>query len=199
MSITVLCELRPHPGQAEAIVQRAIQQLSLPSSNVAGRGGARLYQHVDDPAWLLYLADWSSRTAFDAYRQTSPLPGTPDQFQQAPTCRYYRRLALFERVLIPVSTICVEIVDGPAETHAARRVRALAYHRSNVRNRPGLVLLQVYEASDHPPGLLIVSGWEASGQIHLPDRDSERAMRDVAAGGTTRRFIGRALAETTSN
>lgn len=199
MSVTVLCELRPRPGQAEAIVQRAIEQLALPSSDVAGRRGARLYQHVDDPAWLLYVAEWSSREAFDAYRQSAPMPGTPDQFQQVPTCRSYRRLALFERVLTPVSIVCVDTVDGPAQTHAMRRDLALAYHRSGVRNRPGLGLLHLYQAIETVPGLSIVSGWETGEQLQQAERAPEHALLDqlVANDGTRRRFVGRLLAETT--
>lgn len=197
MSITVLCELRPRPDEVEATIQRSVEQLSLPSSSVAGRRFARLYQHVDDPSWLLYLAEWSSREAFEAYRQTAPMPGTPDQLQQLPVFRFYRRLALFERVLAPVAVVHVAIVDGAAETQAARRDLALAYHRSGVRDRPELVLLQVHEAIDGAPGLLVISGWEAGAPLPRGSRDLERALLDqlVASGGTARQLVGRAVAE----
>ena len=179
------------------MIQRSIEQLSLPSSSVAGRRFARLYQHVDDPTWLLYLAEWSSQEAFEAYRQTAPMPGTPDQLQQLPAFRFYRRLALFERVLAPVPVVHVAIVDGAAETQAARRDLALAYHRSGVRDRPELVLLQVHEAIDGAPGLLVISGWEASAPLAQASQDLERALLDqlVASGGTARQFVGRVVAE----
>jgi quinol monooxygenase YgiN len=180
------------------MIQRSIEQLSLPSSNVAGRRSARLYQHVDDPAWLLYLAEWSSREAFEAYRQADPMPGTLDQLQRLPAYRLYQRLALFERVFAPVSTVHVHIVEGLAQTHAMRRDSALAYHRSGVRGRPGLVQLEVHEAIDGVPGLLIVSGWETVSLLQQAEQDQERAMLDVASGGTAQRFVGRALVDTTS-
>lgn len=199
MSITVLCELRPHVDRVDAVIQQSIEQLSLPSRDVAGRRIARLYQHVDDPAWLLYLADWDSREAFEAYRQIAPMPGSPDQFQQAPSCRFYRRLALFERVLTPVSAIGVAIVGGPAQMHAARRDLALAYHRSGGRDRSGLVLLQVHEAVDAVPGLLLISGWQTIQQLQQADQAAGRMLLDqlAANGGTLRRFVGRVLAEAT--
>jgi quinol monooxygenase YgiN len=199
LSITVLSELRPHVDPVDAVIQRSIEQLSLPSGDVAGRRIARLYQHVDDPAWLLYLADWDSREAFEAYRQTAPMAGSPDQLQQVPSLRFYRRLALFERVLTPVSIIGVAVVDGPAGTHASRRDLALAYHRSGGRDRPGLVLLQVHEAVDAVPGLLLISGWETIEQLQQADQAAGRALLDqlAANGGTHRRFVGRALAEAT--
>jgi quinol monooxygenase YgiN len=198
LSITVLCELRPNPGQAEAIVQRAIEQLSLPSSTVVGRRVARLYQHVDDPARLLYLAEWDSREAFEAYRQTAPMPGTPDQFQVLPVCRFYHRLALFERMLSPVQVAYADVVDGPAQTHAVRRDLALAYHRANVRDRSSLALLMIHETADDPTGLLIISGWDATMPLQRSGTDPDLALIQqlAATGATVEQFVGRAVAET---
>jgi quinol monooxygenase YgiN len=197
LSVTVLCELRPHPDQADAVIQRSIEQLSLPAHE--GRI-VRLLQHVDDPAWLLYLAEWDSREAFEAYRRSAPLLGTVDQLQQPVVSRFYRRLALFERVMSAGPVISADLVDGPAQTHAARRDLALAYHRSGVRGRSGLVLLHVHEALDPPPGLLVISGWEGMTQLQQADQAAERTMLDqlVANGGAVRRFVGRALIETAS-
>jgi len=121
--------------------------------------------------------------------------GTPDQLQQVPVYRFYQRLALFERVLVPVSIVGVAIVDGPVATHAARRDLALAYHRFGGRDRPGLALLQVHEAVDAAPGLLLISGWETVEQLRQADPEAGRALLDQleANGGTHRRFVGRAL------
>ena len=179
------------------MIRRSIEQLSFPSHD--GRI-VRLYQHVDDPTWLLYLAEWSSREAFDAHRQGAPMPGTPDQLQQLPVWRFYRRLALFERVMAAVPIVCADIGDGPPETHAARRDTALAYHRSGVRGRSGLVLLHVHEALAPASGLLIATGWETTTQAQQADQGPERTTLDQldANGGTSRRFLGRALLETTA-
>ena len=183
------------------MVQRSIDQLALPSSSVSGRRVARLYQHVDDPTWLLSLAEWSSREAFEAYRRSSPMPGTPDQPQRPPSCRTDRRLTLFERVLTPVATVQVAIVDGPAETQAARRDLVLAYHRSDVRGRPEPALLQVDEALDGGPGLLVIAGWAAGGPLPPAGQDLERVLLDrlLASGGTAQRFVGRVLAEASAS
>lgn len=197
MAITALCELRPHPDQTEAVVQQAIEQLSLPSQRVAGRRFARLFQHGDDPAWLLYLAEWTSREAYDAYRQAAPMPGLPDRFQQPPSTRFYQRLALFERVLTPVARVSVDLVDGPAASHPIRRDQALTYHRSNAHAQPELVLLQVHEALDAEPSLLIVTGWGTAhpSQQHGQTIEQELLDRLIANGGTVRRFVGQAVVE----
>jgi hypothetical protein len=161
---------------------------------VAGRRFARLFQHIDDPAWLLYLAEWTSREAFDAYRQSELMPGLPEQFQQVPSTRFYQRLALFERVLTPTASVSVDIVDGPAVSHPIRRDLALTHYRANAHDRPDLVMLQVHEALDAVPSLLIVTGHPSQ----QADRSSEQGLLDrlVANGGTARQFVGQAVVET---
>lgn len=156
---------------------------------------------MDDPARLLYLAEWESREAFDAYRQASPVPDASDQLQQLPGYRIYRRLALFERVLTPVSIIRADILDDSPETHAAQRDQALTYYREGVRSRSGLVLLHVHETIGDGPGLLIVSGWERAPLTEQAERDPEWELLDrlAASGGTAERFVGRPLGESTSS
>ena len=199
MTVTVLCDLRPHPDRVDRVLRRSIEQLSLPSQGVTGRRFARLFQHVDDPTWLLYLAEWSSRETFEAYRQSAPMPGTPDEFQSLPVCRYFQRLALFERALVPFSVMYVDIASGPAVTHAARRDRALAYLRSPVRTVPGLSLVQIHEAVTDTPALAILTGWDTASPAVREERGQEQALLDAfgAHGGTVERFIGRKIVETT--
>ncbi len=198
MSITAICELRPLPEHAHRIIQLATEQFKLPSSSVAGRRSARLYQHVVDPTRLVYVGDWESRAAFDAYQATAPQPATLRQYRQPPGCRLYRRLALFERMLVPVSVVYADIVNGPPESHAARRDLALAYHRASLRSPADLVLLAIYEAVDPPSCLAIVSGWQTRGPLARPVAAPDHALTEQlrATGATVEQFVGRALAET---
>ena len=165
---------------------------------MAGRRFARLFQHVDDPTWLLYLGEWESRAAFEAYQATAPQPATLAQYRQPPTCRVYRRLALFERMLVPVTLTYADLVIGAPASHATRRDLALAYHRASRPSQPNLALLAIYEALDDPAGLAIVSGWQAPGplvrQRTAPDSALVAELR--ATGATVEQFVGRALAET---
>lgn len=199
LSITAICELRPLPAHIEAVIQRVTEQFELPSSTVAGRRFARLYQHVDDPAHLLYIGDWDSRAAFEAYRAMASQPAIPELYHQPPTCRVYRRLALFERMLTPIDVASVDIVTGPRGSHAARRDLALAHHRASMRSRASLVFLAIYETIDDPAGLAIVSGWQAGAPLAQPGATPDGALIDRlrAAGATVEQFVGRALAETT--
>ncbi len=163
-----------------------------------GRRNARLFQHVEDPTRLFYVAEWDSREAFEAYRLSAPMPGRPDQFQAHPVCRAYRRLALFERVMTEVQSAHATIVEGAAETHAVRRSLALAYHRASARGQSGLVVLMMHEGIDDPATLLIVSGWQSADRSGTLEPHADRALVDQlqAAGGSVQQFVGRTRAET---
>jgi hypothetical protein len=197
MSITVMCELRPRPDAAEEILQNSLRQLSIPASGVAGRRFARLYQHIDDPCWLLYVAEWESAEIFTAYRRKATAPGRPDQFAQPPVCRIYQRLALFERVLAPSRVARADIVDGPADTHDECRERIIAYHRASVRDRSQLVMLSVHETTDPTPGFLILSGWDGVAPTAPEDYadDFNLVQQLTATKNTVQRFIGRTVIE----
>jgi quinol monooxygenase YgiN len=198
LSTTVTCELRVQPSFLDDVIQRATAQLSTPSQTVPGRRHARILQHLDDPNYLLYVAEWESRKAFDAYRDTAAVPERTDQFQQLPTFRHYQRIALFEHVFATFDIVCVDRVQGPADTHAARRALALHYHRCEARQQAGLVLLVTNERAEDPQELLLVSGWRApSPDGHpgqLPDHHLLGQLR--ATGGVVNRFIGRRLLAT---
>ena len=198
MSTTVISELHIQLGQEEAIVGIALRQLVLPPSSVAGRRFARLFQHFDDPTRLLYIAEWESSEACNAYAQTMPMPGTPDQYVQLPTLRYYRSLTSFERMLVPIGVASAVIVEGPADTHLTRRELGLAYHHIVVHQRRGLILLALYEAIAAPPGLLILAGWESMDAFQTAyDSEGPKLVDQlVAAGGVAQRFLGRVRAET---
>jgi quinol monooxygenase YgiN len=198
LSTTVTCELRVQPGHVDEILQRSTEQFSLPSHSVVGRRHARLYQHLNDPCRLLYVGEWESRRAVEAYRMTAPMPGRPDQFVQMPAFRYYRRLALFEHVLLPFDVVYVNQVTGPAETHAARRDLAVAYHREAARARLGLTLLMTNECTDDVQGLLLISGWRLHAPAnHAKHSTDESLMEQLrATGGVVNRFVGRQLIET---
>ena len=181
-----MCELRPLPEYVHAITQQATEQFARPSGQVLGRRFARLFQHVDDPSWLLYVGEWESREAFEAYRTMASMPGRPEQYQRVPASRLYRRLTLFERVLGPVGIARAEIVDGPVESHAARRDLARDFHRLGPSNDASLVLLMLHESIEAPSGLLMVSGWDVEVPLTDPSLASRRELRRRAGLPRTR-------------
>jgi quinol monooxygenase YgiN len=194
-----MCELRVRPEHVDPIIQQALEQLSLPSSSVAGRRFARLYQHVDDPTRLLYIGEWDSREVFETYWAGARQPGVAEQYTQPPTPRVFRRLALFERMLTPVGLAYADIVDGPPASHRTRRDLALAYHRASLRSQSGLALLMIHEAVDDPASLLIVSGWQPDAPLSqgAPSPDDRLAEQLRGTGASVEQFVGRTLAEAT--
>lgn len=177
-------------------MQQAVEQLA--SQSAPGRRSARLYQPLEDRTALLYVAEWDTREAFEAYRQHAPMPGSADQHRQHPACRFYRRLALFERVLTPIERAYASIVDGPAASHPVRVDLALAYHRESVRTQPHLTLLTIHEAIEGPRGLLLLCGRRASVSPHPHDDEPARALMErlLATGATVDELVGHVVADT---
>jgi len=192
-------ELHVRPGQEEAIIEVVLNRLALPASTIVGRRFARLFQHLDDPTRLLYVAEWESREAHEAVTRTMSLPGTPDQFVCPPTFRYFQPLTSFERMLVPIGIASAVIVDGPAETHVARRAQGLAYHQIAVKQRRGLVLLALHEAVDSPPGLLMLVGWVSLAAFRQAYEAAGPKLVDQLIGddAVAHRFLGTIRAETT--
>jgi quinol monooxygenase YgiN len=198
LSIAVTCELRVLPGHLDDIIQRAIARLSLPPQSVAGRRHARMLQDLDDPSHLLYLGEWESRKAFDTHRDTSSVPERTDRFLELPTFRHYRRIALFEHMFAAFDVLCVDLVQGPPDTHTARRDLVLAYHRSEARQQADLVLLMTNERAEDSQELLLVSGWRLPSPAGQPAPSPGQSLIDElrASGGLVNRFIGRQVVET---
>lgn len=200
MSTTVTYELWVQPGHEDAILQMAAEQFSPSGQVVEGRHYARLYQHLDDSTRLLYVAEWESEAAFNAYRATEPYPSHREQLQSVPSIRFYRRLANFERVSLRADLACVCFVSGPPEQHDAIREAALQLHHGAARREPGLVSLVTSERDEQPASLVIASEWQrgspVGSQHHIQDAhapDEQLLAPLLAAGATLDRFVARHL------
>jgi hypothetical protein len=193
LSITVACTIRPLPEHVESVVQGAGEQLA--ASVVPGRRSARLYRLLGDRTTLLYVAEWESSEAFESYRPSAPMCGSADLYRQPPACRFYRRLALFERVLVPIQQAYGIVVDGPTRSHSERRDLALSYHRASLQVQPDLVQVTVHETVDTPPGLLLLTGWRSAGVVEIAEPTRGLIERLRATGATVEELIGHAVAD----
>jgi hypothetical protein len=125
------------------------------------------------------------------------MPGSADQYRQPPACRFYRRLALFERVLVPIEQAYAIVVDGPARSHLERRDLALSYHRASLQGQPDLVLLTIHETVDTPPGLLLLTGWRSAGVVEIAEPARVLIEQLRATGATVEELVGYVVADAT--
>ena len=76
MSITVIVELKAHPGRRDEL--RSVFELLLAqhSSGLRGVLGSQRYENLDDPDVLVEVAEWESAEARDVHMREAAAAGT---------------------------------------------------------------------------------------------------------------------------
>src|SRR4051812_32960484 len=68
MTVTVVGRWHVPDGQQDLAIAAAQHELDVRAIQPSARRQAHVFQAVDDPAMLLYVAEWSDRFAFEIYR-----------------------------------------------------------------------------------------------------------------------------------
>ena len=76
MSITVIVELKAHPGKRDELQVAFERLLAQHSSGVPGFLGSRRHENLDDPDVLVEIAEWESAEAREAHMQEAAAAGT---------------------------------------------------------------------------------------------------------------------------
>jgi quinol monooxygenase YgiN len=190
--IVVVVETQVAAEQAERALEMARAGLRGTGPPPTGARQNRFFQGRDDPSHFVYLGTWESReayeAAFDKRRRTDievslPAPIVP---------RYFHPLAAYERVLLPMEMVALQIIEGPPSGAALTRAYLLELYEQRQSLGPELVLTMYCEEVDAPGRFLIVSGWQSAGALTAVSavRGTEFFARMDAAGATVRRFYG---------
>lgn len=76
MSITVIVELKAHPGRRDELRSVFERLLAQHSSGLPGFLGSRRYENLDDPDMLVEVAEWESAEARDVHMREAAAAGT---------------------------------------------------------------------------------------------------------------------------
>lgn len=76
MSITVIVELKAHPGRRADLQAVFERLLTEHSSGLRGFLGSRRYENLDDPDMLVEVAEWDSAEARDVHMREAAASGT---------------------------------------------------------------------------------------------------------------------------
>jgi quinol monooxygenase YgiN len=76
MSITVIVELKAHPGKRDELRRAFERLLAEHSSGLQGFLGSQRYENLDDPDVLVEVAEWESVDARDAHMREAAEAGT---------------------------------------------------------------------------------------------------------------------------
>jgi quinol monooxygenase YgiN len=76
MSITVIVELKAHPGRRDELQIVFERLLAQHGSGLRGFLGSRRYENLDDPDMLVEVAEWESAEARDVHMREAAAAGT---------------------------------------------------------------------------------------------------------------------------
>ena len=76
MSITVIVELKAHPGRRDELRSVFERLLAQHSSGLHGFLGSQRYENLEDPDMLVEVAEWESAEARDAHMREAAAAGT---------------------------------------------------------------------------------------------------------------------------
>src|SRR3954466_7193312 len=68
MVVTVVGRWHVPDGQQALAIAAARHELDVRAAQPSARREAHVFQAIDDPSLLLYVAEWSDRGAFEIYR-----------------------------------------------------------------------------------------------------------------------------------
>ena len=194
MNVTIATRLQTRPGEADAVTAVFRAAFATRAIWTRPRRHARLIQALDDPAALLYLAEWESRAAFLA-RMT--MRGVEQRLQQL-TTRYERH---FVRPIRAESAGQLPdrariVTCGLVRVPPAQSAGVLTYLVEElgpaVREIPGLIRRTIYEDLDQVDWFLLVyewdtrAAWEAARRELVPTTEESLRLR----GGQLQRFVG---------
>jgi quinol monooxygenase YgiN len=190
--IVVVIETKVQDELAGRALETARAHLRGAGQPPGGARQSRLFQGRDDSSRFVYLGMWESReayeTAFGGRQRTDielnlPTPVVP---------RYFRSLAMYERILVPMAIVACQIIEGPPSGAAQTEALLLELFDQRQSLGPGLVLSMYCEEVDVPGSFLIVSGWQTADALRAVTvaRGTEFRARIAAAGATYRAFVG---------
>ncbi|MCC7371175.1 MAG: antibiotic biosynthesis monooxygenase [Chloroflexi bacterium] len=197
MSVTVVGRWQVPAGFEEAASTRASHELAARSGAPPARRRVHVFQALDDPQSMLYVAEWSSRPAFEAYRDQ----GDPDTFEAVLRDReavnICERLMFFGNYAYRAQVTRCIVVDLPAGAAADVQQVLLPNGRWAMHGSAGLVRYTVYREITHARRYVIVHGWQSTADLEA--QSPRRAALEAALAGfsvTLRQFVGHEYAST---
>jgi hypothetical protein len=198
VSVTIVAQGYVQPGQGLPLVDETVRQIEQRRDRDRPRGVARVFQHLENPAALLLVADQDSSAAFTA---TSHAAGRTPLFDALCTGaieRYaFRRLSTYDIACRPPAFECAMVLS-PTSARAVVQALSEQVLSPAVNALPGFVARYSYQDLDNPNRFLTIQGWDSPADL---DRFLQELAPRVTAslrgfGAQVDRFVGCKRVET---
>src|SRR3954462_5503081 len=165
MSVTVVGRWHVPDGQQDMIIAAAQHELKVRAVQPSARREAHVFQAVDDPGMLLYVAEWSDRFAFEIYRGQHGANTVEAAISAAGEYLICERLVFFGNFAYRAHVVACGIVDAPSESAEAVRELLLPGGRWTTHGWPGLVHYTVFRELSQTHRYVVVHGWQSDAAL----------------------------------
>jgi hypothetical protein len=160
VAVTSLTQVRARPGEGEAMLRGWLGLLTRYSPSLRERRFAFVFQALDDPDALLYLAEWERRAAFDARAEEVGSRAWVREHAVRVAVTFLQPLHTVEKVLAPVEVAQLARLRVPS----AARTAVVAYLRDEATigfADPHFAVRTLYTDPRVPGDLLVYRGWSS--------------------------------------
>ena len=174
VAVTSLTQARARPGEGGAMLRGWLGLLTRYSPSLRHRRFALVFEAIDAPDLLLYLAEWTSRAAFDARAEEIGSRAWVREHARRVDVAFLEARHLVEKPLAPVHVAELARLRVPAAARAA----ADEYLRDEAAigfADPHFAVRTVYDDPSSPRDVLVYRGWSEPAGL-----DAYRAGRGTA-------------------
>lgn len=193
MSVAVVGHWHSQPGQEAALLAAAAHLIQAPPTAVPGRRSVHLLQGVDEPAALLFVAEWDSREAYEARLESIDVDARVAALLAGPPQRYFfRPLLTLEIEGRPLQVATAALVETRPPVRQAVHRYLLKEASRAVRSRPGFAQRRLYVGWDNPDFLLLLTTWDSLAALEsfVTDIGGDLTNTLRGLGATVQRFVG---------
>ena len=198
MSVTVVGRWHVPDGQQELAIAAVQHELDVRACQPPARRAAHVFQAIDDPAMLLYVAEWSDRAAFEWHRGQGGADTVEAAISSGGEYIICERLVFYGNFAYRAHVVACGIIDAPADSSEAVRELLLPGGRWTIHGWPGLVHYTAFREVTHAHRYVVVHGWQSETALRR-FREARRAAGQLAfssVGATLIQFTGRERAST---
>src|SRR5262245_53592492 len=198
MVVTVVGRWHVPDGQHDRAIAAARHDLDARAAQPPARREAHVFQASDDPALLLYVAEWADRVAFELYRGQSGPNTIEAAFSAGGEYIICERLVFYGNFAYRAEIVACAIVEAPPEASEAVRELLLPGGRWLIHGWPGLVHYTAFRELGRAHRYVVVHGWKSEAALRAFREARGSIGHDTfgTVGATLIPFTGRERAST---
>lgn len=192
MSVTIVGRWQVSDSIEEAKSARPGHALAVVVGAPPARRQAHVFRSLEDRRAMLYVGEWASRSAFEAYRDQAGADAVESAFRESDRVIVCERLMFFGNYAYRSHVTGCLVVEAPPSSADEVYELLLPNGRWAMHGAAGLVRYTIYREVTHARRYVIVHGWQSAADLDaLHGRWAVLADTLARLGVTMLQFAGR--------